>query len=114
MLGYIGNEIALSARQKDGATLREHLKSLERQSGNTPEQLREIPCEESAKYLWWYFLSMNARRGTNGFSANPITNAEVLAWSARKGIKLEPFENDILDSIETLFMTLTAPKKEDK
>jgi len=111
LLGFAGRETALSARQEDGATLREHLQSHERQSGERHPLLEDVECDESIIYLWDYFCSMNARRTGNGFGLNPITDEGVEAWARRRGIRLERFENYALDMLEQLFLSLQSKKK---
>lgn len=111
LLGYAGREIALSTHQDDGATLREHLKSFQRQSGKPEPLLQPVECEEDIKYLWDYFCSMNARRTSNGFGLNPITEEGVEAWARRRGIRLERFENYALDALEQLFLSLQGKAK---
>lgn len=108
LLGFAGREIALTTVQSDGATLRVHLESFERQSGEHQELLDPVECDDSIKYLWEYFCSMNTRRTNNGFGPNPITDEGVVAWERRRGIKLESFENKILDALEVLYLNIQA------
>jgi hypothetical protein len=51
---------------------------------------------------------MNVRRTSNGFGANPITEEGVEAWARRRGIRLQPFENRILDALEVLYLNIQA------
>ena len=111
LLGFAGRETELSARQDDGATLRAHLESHERQSGERHPLLNPIECDESVKYLWGYFQDMNLRRTSNGFGYNPITDDGVEAWARRRGYRLEPFENHALDALEVMYLSAQAKKK---
>jgi len=63
-----------------------------------------IACPAEAEYLWEYFVSMNARRTNNGYGSNPITETDLAAWAARRGIVLEPFEGAAIDAMEQLFL----------
>ena len=71
--------------QSDGCTLREHLESLAKQRARSglppPEELTDAECPEAAEYLWRWFLEISRRRSAGGFSVNPISYAEVEAWS---------------------------------
>lgn len=111
LLGYAGQQIVLSAIQDDGCALRVHLESMQRQSGKPEPLLQAVEHDESVEYIWEYFCSMNARRTSNGFGPNPITEEGVEAWARRRGIRLEPWENRLLDALESLFMSLQAKVK---
>lgn len=108
LLGFVGNSVLLSAKQEDGATLRDHLLSHWRQEKFDPEKkpelLEEVEYDECLEYLWDYFLDMSKRRTSNGFSYNPITHEGLEAWQRRRGIRFEPFEYEILDAIEVTYL----------
>jgi hypothetical protein len=111
LLGFAGRETELSMRQEDGATLRKHLESHERQSGERHPLLEPVECDDSVKYLWEYFCSMNTRRTNSGFGYNPITDEGVEAWARRRGYRLERFENVALDALEQLFLSIQSKAK---
>ena len=103
----------LAAKQDDGATLRDHLESIERQTGRTPEQLQPVDCPEAVRYLWEYFRSMNIRRASSGFGSimhegagrrNPISHGEMESWARRNRFTLEPFEEQALDALEMMYL----------
>ena len=54
---------------------------------------------------------MNARRTSNGFGPNPITDDAVEAWARRRGITLTRFENEALDMIEAMYISMQGKKK---
>lgn len=89
-----------------GGTVRDHLLSQQRQSKQVPSQLLPVECDESVKYLWGYWTSMNARR----ISPNPISSGELQAWASLRGIVFSQFELNALDAIESLYFEL-QPKK---
>lgn len=95
----------------DGSTLRQHYESAQRQSGLPRPELVPVDCPAEVRYLWGYFLSLNARRTGNGYGANAIANAEVLAWAARKGIQLSTWEQHALDLLEQLYLNLQPKPK---
>jgi len=111
LLAYAAHELSLGMRQADGATLRTHLLSLWRQSGSMPEQLWPVDCPDAVQYLWEYFCNMNARRTHGEHGPNPITDEGVEAWARRRGIVLQPFENEALDALEQFYLSSTAKSK---
>jgi len=104
LLQFAEHEISLSARQSDGATLREHLESLANQTGEMPQELEAVDCPEPIRYLWGYFTSMSKRRTWNGGMANPISNQEMQAWAQPRGIALSAFDVEALDDLETMYI----------
>lgn len=109
LLAFAEHEIELSARQPDGATLREHLEKHGRDTGETPDELIPVPCPESMLYLWGYFVSMSARRGDD-----PINNQEIQAWAQLRGIVFAPFEVEALERLEALHAKIRDDKRNQK
>ena len=108
MLAYAMREFELNARQEDGLPLRAHLDSLARQTGVVPEGFEPIPCPEELRHLWEYFVSMSARRTSNGFGPNPITDEGVEAWARRRRVTLTAVENAALDALENAYLGSAA------
>lgn len=77
-----------------------------------PPQLRPVEVPECIQYLWGYFLDMNRRRTSNGFSVNPITEEGVVSWARRRGIRLLPFENRLIDAMEEVYIRIKNRPKE--
>jgi hypothetical protein len=98
----------------DGS-LRDLLMSHWRQEGydpeKMPEELRPVECPKEVEYLWDYFRSMSRRRTGNGFGANPIPDEGVEAWARRRGIVLLPFENEMLDGMEQVLLSIRNKAK---
>lgn len=90
--------------------MREHLVALETHSGCTPEQLYPVEVEDCVLYLWHYFLEMNARRTSNGFGQNPISEEALQSWCKRRNIKLAEFEYQALDALEIMFLNNQGKK----
>jgi hypothetical protein len=103
LVAYAEQQFRLAARQKDGATLREHLESAARQLGRLPEELVPLPCPEALTYLWNWWLSLAARRGC-GFGPASLAWHDVEAWARLSGVTLEPFELDCLDALEQAYL----------
>jgi hypothetical protein len=76
-----------------------------------PEQLRPVECPSCVMYLWDYFRDMNRRRTSNGYGYNPITEEGVQAWARRRRITLLPFENELLDELEYVFLRIKNKEK---
>lgn len=113
LIVFVKNEFELDQPQSDGQSLRTHLQSVERQTGITPEQLSPVEVGDELAYIWKYFISMNRRRTSSGFGPNPISSLELIAWANNHGIPLNPFEVEVLDSIELEFLKAANRKDND-
>lgn len=85
--------------QGDGNELREHYKSIWRQTGEKPKEL-ENQCPEAFQYLWDYFDQLNGARTSNGFGANPLSYSEIQCWRSLMDIDLTPNEVTILKYLD--------------
>jgi hypothetical protein len=54
--------------------------------------------------VWEWFVQLNRKR-QNGMAVNPIASTEILAWQARHRLAMEPFEHQLLDSLDALFLS---------
>jgi hypothetical protein len=73
------------------------------QTGVMPEELKVPPLPEELAYLWHLFWRLNRKR-QNGMGVNPLASAEILAWQARQGVQFEPWEHEVIDRLDTLFV----------
>jgi len=55
-----------------------------------------------AERLWWVFWRLDARRSSNGYSANAISPTEIDAWCRVSGTRLKPWEIRALDEMEII------------
>jgi hypothetical protein len=56
------------------------------------------------EYLWKLFLKLSRKR-QSGMGPLPITSEEVFMWCARRRISFEPFEHDIIDLLDDLYLS---------
>ena len=68
-----------------GATKRDHLKQAGRKG---PAVTVSVPL----RYLLDWFFELDAGRGGNGFGLNPISFADIEAWSRLTGARPLPWE----------------------
>ena len=76
-----------------------------------PPELQPVECDQCVRYLWNYFLDMSRRRSGNGYGHNPISHEGVEAWARSRRITLQPFEHQMLDAIETVFISIMNKSK---
>lgn len=71
-------------------------------------ELATPPLPPELAYLWRIFGRLSARRGSNGFGANPIGWAEIDAFARLTGTRLEPWECETLEMLDDLFRSEQA------
>lgn len=113
------NEMKLGQREKDGATLRQHLESVARQHhGKMPEEFLEltaIPCPPLLRYLWKAFLELSGARG-RGADGSPeaIPYTELEAWMRLTKRSLNVWEVEVLKRLDVLFLNMQAEQADKK
>ncbi len=55
-------------------------------------------------YVWEYFLQLNRKRSSNGFSANPISYTEMLSYFELNKIEVSPEEIRLLDTLDNIML----------
>lgn len=97
-----------------GGTEREHLESVERQTGKRPASLDGPDLPADATHVWLWFLDLSSTRGSNGFGPNPLAWTEIAAWASLTGIIVRPAEIEallILDHAWLADYAKRVPKK---
>jgi hypothetical protein len=111
LIEYAGHEFALDARQKDGATLREHLEKIQQQSGKTPKQLESVDRPDAALYLWEWFIDLSNGRQYGECGAMPLSYAEMQAWSNLRRIRPEAWEAEAIRRLDHAYLNETAKNR---
>lgn len=103
LIEYAINELTLSAKQKDGSSLRETLESLYRNHNISDPLLIPIKVSPCVTYLWEHFLALNATR-SSGMSVSAINYMELKAYCDMNSIQLSPFEVRVIKSLDKVFL----------
>jgi hypothetical protein len=93
-------EFELSARQGDGATLREHLRRHAKNTGKVDERL-QIQWPREGKAIWMVFNEMG-RQYTGFGGALPVSMTEIDAWQRVHRIRLTPWELEMIHVFDAL------------
>jgi hypothetical protein len=59
-------------------------------------------------YLWSTFLRLHSRRGSNGFGASPLSWSEIDACCRLSGVRLAPWEVEIIEALDDAYMVEQA------
>lgn len=111
MVSFGKRQFELNARQKDGATLRDHLKVAWNASGIKPEQLDYEELQENVQYLWSWFIDLDYYRGSSMNGVNPITPTLIKDWCWMNDVELEYFERMAIKRLDVEYMKQQAKEK---
>lgn len=59
-------------------------------------------------YLWTAYNRIRRRKGGSGFGPSPIEGHDVESYERRYRIRFLPFENEIIDELDDLYMASLA------
>lgn len=108
---FAESQFTLNEAQSDGATLRQHLEAVRKQTGENPRELDELlanRCPDLLEPVWAMFIELNGSRGSNGFSISPISYTEMLAWSAMTGQHPTHFEVKAIKAVDVAYINSQA------
>lgn len=80
--------------------LQEHLKA---QNGTGGELVHE--CPEGFEWYLPAFFEVTRSRGSNGYSPDPLSWTELLAWMTVNRLELSPWETDLLMALDVTWRT---------
>jgi hypothetical protein len=97
--------------QADGSRLRDHLESVERQTGKRPAQLDGPDLPDQGAHLWGWFADLSRGRQMGGMGPSRLTYADMQAWIALMGVAVEPWEIRALLRIDSAWLVCQAENK---
>lgn len=105
----------MSEKQKDGATLRDHLLAVKRQIHKTPKELEEltsVKCPPLLHYMWLAFLELNSGRGSSGFGPQPLSYQEIESWARLTRRHLTAWQVQLLKRLDAMYLSKQAKQKD--
>ena len=103
LIEFAKRELKLSEKQKDGATLRETLESIKKQTGIVPPELETLKVRQSVMFLWEHFLHLNQTR-SSGMGVSAISYSEIKAYCELNDVSFSPYELKVIKSLDGLFL----------
>jgi len=100
----------LSARQGDGATLRQHLQRMAYASKKVDERLEAKPIYRAVAGLWDFFLALSATRRAS-MAAHALTMTDIEAYARLTGITLTDWELDVLIALDGVALKAAAKER---
>lgn len=93
----------MGRRQKDGATLHDHLIAAWKASGEKPSELDIDDLPTCAESLMHVFMQLAQTRPA-GMGPSPISHRDLVAWQEINCIRLTPWESDIVLAMDSAFL----------
>jgi hypothetical protein len=106
---------------EDGITFRDRIRSrIKRaeQSGNAARvdllraEIKQKPLPIAAYPVWLAFCRLSGRRGGTGFGPSPIGWLEIEAYQRLAGIRLSPWEIEMIEMLDRLYLDRLAAVSE--
>jgi hypothetical protein len=66
----------------------------------------------AALHLWHIYSKIRRRKGSNGFGPSPIEGPDIESFQRRHFISLAPWEQEIIEMIDDLFMAEQSKAKD--
>jgi hypothetical protein len=63
---------------------------------------------ENYAHCWAWFGELSRTRSSNGFGQNPISYAEIDAWSRLTNIELTPLEVSAIMQLDSAYLNIQA------
>lgn len=61
-------------------------------------------------YLWTAYNRIRRRKAGSGFGPSPIEGMDVMAYEHRYRTRFLPFENEIIDELDDLYMAAQSDR----
>ena len=108
-MAFAAHQFKLSARQEDGAPLRDHLLASERASGKPHPMLADAPeLPECLEPLWGDFLHLHHTRAPTMSGAAAISDVQIDAFQRVRRVRLEYWELAIIDAADRAYFEVKA------
>lgn len=114
VLAHCKHQLYLSEKMGDGATRRESLESVERQTGKRPKELDGPELPGLVGYIWDWYQDIRSMVSGNGLAPCKIPPSEYIAWCELTFNYITPFEFKLLRAIDTMVVAQWMKEKPKK
>jgi hypothetical protein len=93
--------------------LREQLLSVQRQTKKVPKQLQDlVSLPESMMQIWGHFITLDAQRSSNGYSANPLSFTEIASYFSLIKEDVDVWEVQLLRRLDQTLLSVYSKQAE--
>lgn len=101
---YAEHEFRLNKTDQNGVRLRDSLEQVRRQTGRTPEELKEVKFPKPLSFVWASFIDLSNCRTTGFNGPNPITYEQIKAWKDVTESPVSPRDVETIRRLDNIFM----------
>jgi hypothetical protein len=112
MVGFAEQAFKLSRPDKDGVSLKDKLEQIEKATGKRPSALNLPEPPQAGVHVWVWFQELCNGRGHSEVGPNPISWADLHAWSSLTQTVIRPWEIRLIFSIDAQWIKSTAVSQE--
>lgn len=103
LIAFAEHNFSLSKTDKNGVSRRDHLEQVAKATGKDVGLLGPA-LPDVAMHLWHLFLDLHRGRDYGANGPNPLSYQLILAWSELTGIRLSPWEVDVVKVLDSLWI----------
>lgn len=93
----------------DGSKKGDHMDAARRHPLFKASEEPEPRCPIEVEYLWDWFCRIAGKRQI-GMAANALASSEILDWQRRYRLRFEPFEESVIDRLDSLYLSIINKK----
>lgn len=106
MLTYAKHSFELSKPDDKGVSLKEHLETVERQTGIRPAELNLPEFPSLLISIWRIFIDLSNSRSQGFSGGGPITYEQMKAYSEITGNNIGPVEAEIIQRLDKEYLRI--------
>lgn len=103
----------MGGRQKDGASLQQHMEKAQASPFAAPALIQAIEDEvetapmlpEAAAFVWSFFLKLHQQRPSGGMGVSCLSFTDIDSFCRLTKMELESFELDLILAFDRCFLT---------
>lgn len=100
---FAEQEFTLNAVQRDGTTLLDQLRNVEKITGEVPKELLNlVELPDIFRESWGWFIDLYNARSSGLTAANPISYTEIQAYFQLMQIEPEPWEISVIKQFDSI------------
>lgn len=105
---YLSHQIKLDKTDQNGVSYREHLKQVEKNTGDRPDDLDGPPFPNNVSHIWSLFIELSGTRPVGFSGPLPITYTEIKSYCDLSGIEIRPYEVSAIKYLDNIFIKESA------
>lgn len=105
-MAYASHSFELSKQDDKGISLRQHLETVERQTGNRPQELNLPEFPELLSLVWRIFIDLSNSRNQGFSGGSPITYEQMKAYAEITGNTIGPVQAEIIQKLDREYLKI--------